>query len=149
MLTTIDGRTILTDIIIRLAGKAQDGIQAIGKLLASQTGMNEMGVITWQTYPATITGGESVFQVHIGSKIVKSSGDECDILVAFYEDTYRDNIEFLKPRGAVIYDSDEFTPPAADKAKFTMVPLPMSSLTIRTLGGSAGGKGKKIGRAHV
>ena len=68
MLTTIDGRTILTDIIIRLAGKAQDGIQAIGKLLASQTGMNEMGVITWQTYPATITGGESVFQVHIGDR---------------------------------------------------------------------------------
>src|ERR1700719_5250837 len=84
--------------VIRIAGNAQDGIQAIGGFLARLAGRSEQEVMTFMTIPSTISGGPSIFQVRIGSGEVLSSGDEADVLLAFYQHSYEDHIGSLKKR---------------------------------------------------
>src|ERR1051325_11606114 len=74
----------IRDVVIRLAGNSQDGIQTAGAFLARLAGRSAQEVMTYMTIPATISGGPSIFQVRLGTAQVLSSGDEADFLVAFY-----------------------------------------------------------------
>ena len=88
---TSDGAQKISSIneaVIRIAGNSQDGIQAIGGFLARLAGRSEQEVMTFMTIPSTISGGSSIFQVRIGSGEVLSSGDEPDVLLAFYQHSY-------------------------------------------------------------
>src|ERR1700678_697491 len=83
----------VSEAVIRIAGNSQDGIQAIGGFLARLAGRSEQEVMTFMTIPATISGGPSIFQVRMGSGKVLSSGDEADVLVAFYQHSYDEHID--------------------------------------------------------
>lgn len=133
----------LEDAVIRIAGNSQDGIQTVGDMLSRLSGRSHLGVITFQTFPATISGGPSIFQLRVGGHRLKSFGDEADILVAFYQHSYRDHLKVLRKGGVLIYDSDHVTPDPDDK-RFTLVPVPMTSLTIEAIGGTAKDKGKNL-----
>src|SRR5512142_2336348 len=84
--------TKISEAVIRIAGNSQDGIQAIGGFLARLAGRSEQEVMTFMTIPATISGGPSIFQVRIGTGEVLSSGDEADVLLAFYQHSYDDHL---------------------------------------------------------
>jgi len=86
----------INEVVIRIAGNSQDGIQAIGGFLARLAGRSEQEVMTFMTIPSTISGGPSIFQVRIGSGEVLSSGDGADVLLAFYQHSYEDHIGSLK-----------------------------------------------------
>ena len=103
------------DVVIRLAGNSQDGIQSIGGFLARLAGRTDQDVMTYMTIPSTISGGPSIFQVRMGSGEVLSAGDEADFLVAFYQHSYLDNIGFLKEGGVLLYDSDQVQPDLEDR----------------------------------
>src|SRR5512134_943536 len=81
-------RAKISESVIRIAGNSQDGIQSIGGFLARLAGRSEQDVMTFMTIPSTISGGPSIFQVRIGSGEVLSSGDEADVLLAFYQHSY-------------------------------------------------------------
>ncbi|MEP7015984.1 MAG: 2-oxoacid:acceptor oxidoreductase subunit alpha [Verrucomicrobiota bacterium] len=133
----------INDAVIRLAGNSQDGIQSAGAFLARLAGRSDQDVMTYMTIPATISGGPSLFQVRMGTGEVLSSGDEADFLVAFYQHSYQDNIEFLKEGGVLLYDSDNVEPNLDDK-RFVYVGVPITGLTVEALGGTAKDKGKNI-----
>src|ERR1700744_6547458 len=100
----------INEVVIRIAGNSQDGIQAIGGFLARLAGRSEQEVMTFMTIPATISGGPSIFQVRMGSGEVLSSGDEADVLLCFYQHSYEDHLTSLKKGGIVLYDSDHVVP---------------------------------------
>ena len=133
----------IQDAVIRLAGNSQDGIQTAGAFLARLAGRSDQDVMTYMTIPATISGGPSIFQVRIGSGEVLSAGDEADFLVAFYQHSYQDHIDFLKEGGVLVYDSDNVEPNLDDK-RFVYVGVPITGLTVEALGGTAKDKGKNI-----
>src|SRR4026209_425479 len=133
----------IQDAVIRLAGNSQDGIQTAGAFLARLAGRSEHDVMTYMTIPATISGGPSIFQVRIGSGEVLSAGDEADFLVAFYQHSYQDHIDFVREGGVVLYDSDNVEPNLDDK-RFVYVGVPITGLTVEALGGTAKDKGKNI-----
>src|ERR1700686_2683119 len=133
----------IQDAVIRLAGNSQDGIQSAGAFLARLAGRSDQDVMTYMTIPSTISGGPSLFQVRIGSGEVLSAGDEADFLVAFYQHSYQDNIDFLKEGGVLLYDSDNVEPNLDDK-RFVYVGVPITGLTVEALGGTAKDKGKNI-----
>src|SRR5687767_8238 len=95
----------LRNAVIRLAGNSQDGIQSIGGMLARLAGRTAQEVMTYMTIPSTISGGPSIFQVHLGSGEVLHEGDEADVLVAFYQHSYNDHIAYVREGGICIYDS--------------------------------------------
>src|SRR5215472_8651049 len=134
----------ISEAVIRIAGNSQDGIQAIGGFLARLAGRSEQEVMTFMTIPATISGGPSIFQVRIGSGEVLSSGDEADVLLAFYQHSYDEHIGFLKKQGIVLYDSDHVQPKPEMEKDYHHVGIPISSLTVEAIGGTAKDKGKNI-----
>src|SRR5690349_8043427 len=134
----------ISEAVIRIAGNSQDGIQAIGGFLARLAGRSEQEVMTFMTIPSTISGGPSIFQVRIGSGEVLSAGDDADVLLAFYQHSYEDHINSLKKGGIVLYDSDHVEPKADWQKTYHHVGVPISSLTVEAIGGTAKDKGKNI-----
>lgn len=134
----------ISEAVIRLAGNSQDGIQAIGGFLARLAGRSEQEVMTFMTIPSTISGGPSIFQVRIGSGEVLSAGDEADMLVAFYQHSYENHINSVKPGGIVLYDSAHVTAKPEWEKNYRHVGIPISALTIEAIGGTAKDKGKNI-----
>ena len=132
----------ISEAVIRIAGNSQDGIQAIGGFLARLAGRSAQEVMTFMTIPSTISGGPSLFQVRIGSGEVLSAGDDADVLLAFYQHSYEDHIGSLKKGGVLLYDSDHVEPKAEWQSKYHHVGIPISSLTVEAIGGTAKDKGK-------
>ena len=134
----------VNEAVIRIAGNSQDGIQAIGGFLARLAGRSEQEVMTFMTIPSTISGGPSIFQVRIGSGEVLSPGDDADVLLAFYQHSYEGHINSLKKKGIVLYDSDHVQPKPEWETDYHHVGVPISSLTVEAIGGTAKDKGKNI-----
>src|SRR5476651_1988603 len=126
----------INEAVIRIAGNSQDGIQAIGGFLARLAGRSEQEVMTFMTIPSTISGGPSIFQVRIGSGEVLSAGDECDVLLAFYQHSYEDHIHALKKNGIVLFDSGHVQPKGEWQNEYHHVGVPISGETVEAVGGT-------------
>src|SRR5829696_7157013 len=137
-------KTSIAESVIRIAGDSQDGIQAIGGFLARLAGRSEQEVMTFMTIPSTISGGPSIFQVRIGSGEVLTAGDDADVLLAFYQHSYQDHITSLKKGGIVLYDSDHVEPNPDWQKDYHHLGVPISGLTVESIGGTAKDKGKNI-----
>lgn len=137
-------RTPVAEVVIRIAGNSQDGIQSIGGFLARLAGRSEQDVMTFMTIPSTISGGPSIFQVRIGTGEVVSAGDQADVLLAFYQHSYEEHVGSLKPGGIVLYDADHVKIPDDRRDQHHHVGVPVSSLTIEAIGGTAKDKGKNM-----
>ncbi len=135
--------TTIPDVVIRLAGNSQDGIQSVGGFLARLAGRSDQDVMTYMTIPSTISGGPSIFQVRMGTGDILSSGDQADFLVAFYQHSYDAHVGSLRPGGVLIYDTDHVKPNPDDR-RFTNVGIPITSQTIEAVGGTGKDKGKNI-----
>jgi 2-oxoglutarate/2-oxoacid ferredoxin oxidoreductase subunit alpha len=133
----------IQDVVIRLAGNSQDGIQTIGGFLARLAGRSDQEVMTYMTIPSTISGGPSIFQVRMGTGEILSSGDRADMLVAFYQHSYEAHIGSLRPGGVLVYDTDHVKPNPEDN-RFTAVGVPITNATVESVGGSSKDKGKNI-----
>jgi len=145
-MTTTDSSTKpnpLHSAVIRLAGRSQDGIQSIGNFLALLAGSTAREVMTYMTIPSTISGGASIFQVHLGSGEVLHPGDEADALVAFYQESYDDHLDSLKDGGICFYDSD-FVKELKEERGIIHIGVPFTSATIEAIGGSGKERGKNI-----
>ena len=140
---TLGNRRSVRDVVIRLAGNSQDGIQTIGGFLARLAGRSDQDVMTYMTIPSTISGGPSIFQVHMGSGDILSSGDQADVLVAFYQHSYDSHIGSLRTGGVLLYDTDQVKPDPEDR-RFTAVGIPITGATVEAVGGSSKEKGKNL-----
>lgn len=138
-----EGVTHLQNAVVRFAGNSQDGIQTIGGFLARLAGRSAREVMTYMTIPSTISGGPSIFQVHLGSGEVLSAGDESDFLIAFYQHSYDNHIDSLKEGGICIYDSDHVEELRDDDGA-SHIGIPITSTTVEAIGGSARDRGKNI-----
>jgi len=134
----------ISEAVIRIAGNSQDGIQAIGGFLARLAGRSEQEVMTFMTIPSTISGGPSIFQVRIGTGEVLSSGDDADVLLAFYQHSYEGHIKSVRKGGIVLFDADHVVPNPEWEKDYRHVGVKISSLTIEAIGGTAKDKGKNI-----
>lgn len=135
----------LRNAVIRFAGHSQDGIQSIGGFLARLAGRSQQEVMTYMTIPSTISGGPSIFQVHLGSGEVLTAGDESDVLVAFYKESYEDHLGALRDGGTCLYDTADM---AAEDVKHERgirhIGIPFTAATVEAIGGSAKDRGKNM-----
>ena len=135
--------TSLRNAVIRLAGNSQDGIQSIGGFLSRLAGRTAKDVMTYMTIPSTISGGPSIFQLHLGSGEVLTPGDESDMLVAFYQHSYDSHLAALRDGGICIYDSGEVKEVRNERG-IRHIPVPFTAATIEAIGGSARDRGKNM-----
>lgn len=131
-----------TEFSLRLVGHSQDGIQAIGSLLAKLAGRSGYNVMTFMTIPATISGGNSVYQLRFGSTPVYSVGDQVDLLVAYHQENWDAEKAFLKRGGVVIFDSEEVKIADEEAVHYRLSGLPLEKLATEAIGHK--GKGKNM-----
>ncbi len=116
------------DLIIRVAGESGDGSSATGEMLAQAAARSGLHVFTFRTTPAEIKGGPVMFHVRASNNPVRSMGDAIDVLFAFNQEAWDLNHHALANNAVVLFNSDEFTPPAS----YTGVsyPVPIGKLAV-------------------
>jgi 2-oxoglutarate ferredoxin oxidoreductase subunit alpha len=135
----------LRNAVIRFAGNSQDGIQSIGGFLARLAGRTAHEVMTYMTIPSTISGGPSIFQVHMGSGEVLHEGDEADVLVAFYQHSYDSHIGALRDGGICLYDTADMKDENLKHERgIKHIGVPFTAATVEAIGGSAKDRGKNM-----
>ncbi len=123
------GRQQLDSAVVRFAGDSGDGMQITGGQFTLATALAGKNLSTFPDFPAEIrapagtTFGVSSFQINFGTQIIKTSGDEFDVLVAMNPAALRVEIKDLKIGGIVIIDTGAFTERNLRKAGFETDPL--------------------------
>ena len=111
--------------------------------MARLAGRTQQDVVTYMTIPSTISGGPSIFQLHLGSGEVLDAGDESDVLVAFYQHSYDAHLSTLREGGICFYDSGEVTELKHERG-IHHIGIPFTAATVEAIGGSARDRGKNI-----
>jgi 2-oxoglutarate ferredoxin oxidoreductase subunit alpha len=144
----------LDRVTIRFAGDSGDGMQLTGTQFTRTAAVFGNDISTLPDYPAEIRApagsipGVSGFQISFSSSEIHTPGDAPDVLVAMNPAALRANVGDLAPGGAIIVNSDAFTPanlakagyatnPLADDSlrSYTVFDIPVSTLNARALEG--------------
>ena len=88
-------------IVVRFAGDSGDGVQLLGGQFSQATAVDNNSLATFPDFPAEIrapigtTYGVSAFQIKFGSRMIKTSGDSPDVLVALNPAALKVNYKIL------------------------------------------------------
>lgn len=124
----------LERVTIRFAGDSGDGMQLTGTQFTRTAAAYGNDVSTFPDYPAEIRApagslpGVSGFQISFSSTDIHTPGDAPDVLVAMNPAALKANIADLPAGGAVIINSDAFTPGNLNKAAYASNPVTDGSL---------------------
>jgi 2-oxoglutarate ferredoxin oxidoreductase subunit alpha len=122
------------DVVVRFAGDSGDGIQITGGQFTLTTALAGNDLSTFPDFPAEIrapagtTFGVSAFQIHFGSREIRTAGDAPDVLVALNPAALKVNLSDLENGGLIIADTGAFTDRNLKKAGFDSNPLEDDSL---------------------
>jgi 2-oxoglutarate ferredoxin oxidoreductase subunit alpha len=131
--------TELDRVTIRFAGDSGDGMQVTGSQFSRTAAVFGNDISTLPDYPAEIRApagslpGVSGFQISFSSSDIHTPGDAPDVLVAMNPAAVRTNLRDLAPGGAIIVNSDAFTPTNLAKAGYATNPLTDGSLKSYTV----------------
>jgi len=128
-------RQELGSAVVRFAGDSGDGMQFIGSQFTQSTALCSNDLATFPDFPAEIrapagtTFGVSAFQINFGATVIKTSGDDCDMVVAMNPAALKVVLPELKLGGLILVDSGTFTKRNLHKAHYDTNPLEDGSLT--------------------
>jgi Pyruvate:ferredoxin oxidoreductase and related 2-oxoacid:ferredoxin oxidoreductases, gamma subunit len=129
----------LERVTIRFAGDSGDGMQLTGTQFTRTAAVFGNDISTLPDFPAEIRApagslpGVSGFQISFSSSNIHTPGDQPDVLVAMNPAALKTNVGDLPPGGALIVNSDAFTPQNLNKAAYTSNPLTDGSLKVYTV----------------
>ncbi|MCH7935771.1 MAG: 2-oxoacid:acceptor oxidoreductase subunit alpha [Proteobacteria bacterium] len=128
-------RQELGSAVVRFAGDSGDGMQFIGNQFTQSTALCGNDLATFPDFPAEIrapagtTFGVSAFQINFGASVIKTSGDDCDMVVAMNPAALKVELPELKLGGLILVDAGTFTERNLHKAHFDTNPLEDGSLS--------------------
>lgn len=122
-------------VVVKFVGDSGDGMQLTGTLFSDTAALEGLDLATFPDYPAEIRAphntiaGVSGFQVHVGSKKIETTGDQCDVLVAMNPASLKANLKWAKPGATIIVDETAFDDAALKKSGYAENPLDNGSLS--------------------
>ena len=122
-------REEIEDVVVRFAGDSGDGVQITGGQFTLTTALAGNDLSTFPDFPAEIrapqgtTFGVSAFQIHFGSREIRTAGDAPDVLVAFNPAALKVNLKDLNRGGLIIVDLGAFSDRNLKKAGYESYPL--------------------------
>lgn len=96
------------DFVVRFAGEGGQGVVTAAEALAQAACQVGYHAMTYATFPSQIMGGPTWTQSRISTTLVRSNGDELDVLVAFNKEAYDEHHGDVRKGGVILYDSAEF-----------------------------------------
>ena len=127
-------RQTLESAVVRFSGDSGDGMQITGGQFTLATAVAQNNLSTFPDYPAEIraptgtTFGVSAFQINFGSRVIKTAGDEFDVLVAMNPAALKVELSGLKVGGILIVDNGSFQERNLHRAGYAEDPLKDDSL---------------------
>jgi 2-oxoglutarate ferredoxin oxidoreductase subunit alpha len=127
-------KTDIDSVVVRFAGDSGDGVQLLGSQFSQETALAGNSLATFPDFPAEIraptgtTYGVSAFQINFGSRVVKTAGDQPDVLVALNPAALKVNLKVVRKGGLVILDSGAFKDKDIKRATFDQDPRTDGSL---------------------
>ncbi len=127
-------RQQLESAVVRFAGDSGDGMQVTGGQFTMSAALAGNNLATFPDFPAEIrapvgtTFGVSSFQINFGARIIKTSGDDFDVLVAMNPAALFVELKGLKLGGLIIVDAGSFSERNLRKAGYETNPLEDGSL---------------------
>ncbi len=127
-------RKELEDVVVRFAGDSGDGVQITGGQFTLTTALAGNDLTTFPDFPAEIrapagtTFGVSAFQIHFGSREIRTAGDAPDVLVALNPAALKVSIGDLDKGGLIIADIGAFTKRNLKKAGYDTNPIANDNL---------------------
>jgi 2-oxoglutarate ferredoxin oxidoreductase subunit alpha len=115
--------------VVRFAGDSGDGMQITGGQFTLATALAGNDLATFPDFPAEIrapagtTFGVSAFQINFGARVIKTSGDALDVLVAMNPAALKVNLDDLKRGALIVADSGAFGERNLRKAGYDSDPL--------------------------
>ena len=122
-------REELESVVVRFAGDSGDGMQLTGAQFTLTTAFAENDLSTFPDFPAEIrapagaTFGVSAFQIHFGSRRIRTAGDALDTLVAMNPAALKIELGNVREGGLVIVDTGAFSERNLRKAGYAANPL--------------------------
>jgi 2-oxoglutarate ferredoxin oxidoreductase subunit alpha len=116
-------------VVVRFAGDSGDGMQLTGGQFTLATALAGNALATFPDFPAEIrapvgtTFGVSAYQINFGSRVIKTSGDALDVLVAMNPAALKVELGGLRTGGLIIIDTGAFSERNLHKAGYTTNPL--------------------------
>jgi len=127
-------RELIESAVVRFAGDSGDGMQLTGGRFTLATALAGNDLATFPDFPAEIrapvgtTFGVSSFQINFGARVVRTAGDQLDVLVAMNPAALKTNLGDLRQGGLLIVDDNTFTLRDLAKAGYKENPLDDGSL---------------------
>lgn len=127
-------RDLIESAVVRFAGDSGDGMQLTGSQFTQSTALSGNDLATFPDFPAEIRApqgtlfGVSAFQINFGSRVIKTSGDIFDVLVAMNPAALKVELKNLKKGGIIIADAGAFVERNLRKAGYEQNPLDDGSL---------------------
>ncbi|MGD9825188.1 2-oxoacid:acceptor oxidoreductase subunit alpha [Desulfobacter sp.] len=109
-----------TDVTLKIAGAAGQGIQTIGDLLSEVCHQSGLFIFSVDDFESRIRGGHSFNLLRISDKQIAAPGNRLDILVCINQDAYELHKEELLSEGIAIVNAEE--PGTKNKTRFE-IPL--------------------------
>ncbi len=128
-LPTTTHRREIESAVVRFAGDSGDGMQLTGGRFTDATALAHNDFATFADFPAEIraptgtTFGVSSYQINFGSRVIRTSGDAFDMLVAMNPAALKVELKDLKEGGTLLIDVGAFNERTLRKAGFAKNPL--------------------------
>jgi 2-oxoglutarate ferredoxin oxidoreductase subunit alpha len=112
--TTQPSRESLDSAVVRFAGDSGDGMQLTGSQFTLATAIAGNDLATFPDFPAEIrapvgtTFGVSSFQINFGARVIKTAGDELDVLVAMNPAALISILAELRDQGVLVVGAGSF-----------------------------------------
>lgn len=119
-----------TDITIKIAGEAGQGLQTMGQLVAKGLSRSGLNVFANQTLQSRIRGGHNCFQIRISDAQVLAPNHTTDILVALDNESSC-HFKELKKNSIIIFDSSSVE---ISSDKVILLDLPLEKIAKESAG---------------
>ena len=114
----------LDEITVRFCGDSGDGMQLAGTQMTTTSAIFGNDVSTLPDFPAEIRApagslaGVSGYQLHFGSRKLRTPGDTLNALVAMNPAALKTNLTDLETGGILVVNADAFTKTNLTKAGY-------------------------------
>lgn len=120
-----------SDITIKIAGAAGQGMQTIGFILGKVLTRSGLHVFAAQDNESRIRGGHNFFQLRTGKNPVLAITDKVDMLVALNQNSIDLHQDDLSGKGAIVFDSGQVK---IKKDSANLCGIPLEQLAIEHAG---------------
>jgi len=124
----------MKDISILIGGKAGEGINQAGLLVARVLSRMGYKIYVYYDYPSLIRGGHNFSVIRASREKIAAQGNKIDILLALNQDAVDLHKDRLKEDSIVIYDSDLVKASGTGVALGTMVKEEKAPVIMRNSG---------------